>query len=215
MKTKLCSSIPALCVDCRLLPWLSYEGNDDLYPTRYIVQLTRLIKAEFDKLKKGRAMPQQWDNPPDLQIDYTKQYHCLMQTSKGQIEIQLYANAAPNTVNNFVFLANEGFYDGITFHRVITDFMIQGGDPTGSGSGGPGYRFDDEFDGNPHTHQTGSLSMANAGPNTNGSQFFICHGPQPHLDGKHTVFGQVIQGQEVVNAIDQGDSMVKVSITET
>jgi len=137
-----------------------------------------------------------------------------MQTSKGQIEIQLYANAAPNTVNNFVFLANEGFYDGITFHRVITDFMIQGGDPTGSGSGGPGYRFDDEFDGNPHTHQTGSLSMANAGPNTNGSQFFICHGPQPHLDGKHTVFGQVIQGQEVVNAIDQGDSMVKVSITE-
>ena len=136
-----------------------------------------------------------------------------MQTSKGQIEIQLYANAAPNTVNNFVFLANEGFYDGITFHRVITDFMIQGGDPTGSGSGGPGYRFDDEFDGNPHTHQTGSLSMANAGPNTNGSQFFICHGPQPHLDGKHTVFGQVIQGQEVVNAIDQGDSMVKVSIT--
>ena len=138
-----------------------------------------------------------------------------MQTSKGQIEIQLYANAAPNTVNNFVFLANEGFYDGITFHRVITDFMIQGGDPTGSGSGGPGYRFDDEFDGNPHTHQTGSLSMANAGPNTNGSQFFICHGPQPHLDGKHTVFGQVIQGQEVVNAIDQGDSMVKVSITET
>ena len=137
-----------------------------------------------------------------------------MQTSKGQIEIQLYANAAPNTVNNFVFLANEGFYDGITFHRVITDFMIQGGDPTGSGSGGPGYRFDDEFDGNPHTHQTGSLSMANAGPNTNGSQFFICHEPQPHLDGKHTVFGQVIQGQEVVNAIDQGDSMVKVSITE-
>ena len=158
-------------------------------------------------------MPQQWDNPPDLHIDHTKQYHCLMQTSKGQIEIQLYANAAPNTVNNFVFLANEGFYDGITFHRVITDFMIQGGDPTGSGSGGPGYRFDDEFDGNPHTHQTGSLSMANAGPNTNGSQFFICHGPQPHLDGKHTVFGQVIQGQEVVNAIDQGDSMVKVSIT--
>ena len=138
-----------------------------------------------------------------------------MQTSKGQIEIQLYANAAPNTVNNFVFLANEGFYDGITFHRVINNFMIQGGDPTGSGSGGPGYRFDDEFDGNPQTHQTGSLSMANAGPNTNGSQFFICHAPQPHLDGKHTVFGQVIQGQEVVNAIDQGDTIVEVSITES
>ena len=153
--------------------------------------------------------------PPDLHIDYSKRYHCLMQTSKGQIEIQLYANAAPNTVNNFVFLANEGFYDGITFHRVINNFMIQGGDPTGSGSGGPGYRFDDEFDGNPQTHQTGSLSMANAGPNTNGSQFFICHAPQPHLDGKHTVFGQVIQGQEVVNAIDQGDTIVEVSITES
>lgn len=160
-------------------------------------------------------MPQQWDNPPDLQIDHTQQYHCLMQTSKGQIEIQLYANAAPNTVNNFVFLANEGFYDGITFHRVINNFMIQSSDPTGSGSGGPGYRFDDEFDGNPQTHQTGSLSMANAGPNTNGSQFFICHAPQPHLDGKHTVFGQVIQGQEVVNAIDQGDTIVEVSITES
>ena len=139
-------------------------------------------------------MPQQWDSSPDLHIDHTKRYHCLMQTSKGQIEIQLHANAAPNTVNNFVFLANEGFYDGITFHRVINNFMIQGGDPTGSGSGGPGYRFDEGFDGNPHTHQTGPLSMANVGPNTNGSQFFICHAPQPHLDGKHTVFGRVIQG---------------------
>jgi peptidyl-prolyl cis-trans isomerase B (cyclophilin B) len=93
--------------------------------------------------------------------------------------------------------------------------MVQSGDPTGSGSGGPGYRFDDEFDGNPYTHQTGSLSMANAGPNTNGSQFFICHESQPHLDGKHTVFGQVIHGQEIVNSIQQGDSIVKVSIVET
>ena len=149
-------------------------------------------------------MTQKWDNPPDLQIDDTTQYQCLMQTDKGEIKIELYAGSAPNTVNNFVFLSNEGFYDGITFHRVINNFMIQG-DPTGSGSGGPGYRFNDEFDGNPHTHQTGSLSMANAGPNTNGSQFFICHGPQPHLDGKHTVFGQVIQGQDVVDSIQQGD----------
>ena len=147
-------------------------------------------------------MPQQWDNPPDLQIDCTKQYHCLMQTSKGQIEIQLYANAAPNTVNNFVFLANEGFYDGITFHRVITDFMIQGGDPTASGSGGPGYRFDDEFDGNPHTHQTGSLSMANAGPNTNGSQFFITTKKTPWLNRKHTIFGEVVRGYNVVKKIE-------------
>ena len=159
-------------------------------------------------------MTQKWDNPPDLQMDDTTQYQCLMQTDKGEIKIELYAGSAPNTVNNFVFLSNEGFYDGITFHRVINNFMIQGGDPTGSGSGGPGYRFNDEFDGNPHTHQTGSLSMANAGPNTNGSQFFICHGPQPHLDGKHTVFGQVIQGQDVVDSIQQGDHIVSVSIIE-
>jgi len=160
-------------------------------------------------------MTQEWNNPPNLQIDNTKQYQCLMETSKGAIKIELYANTAPNTVNNFIFLTNEGFYDGITFHRVINDFMVQSGDPTGSGSGGPGYRFDDEFDGNPHIHQRGSLSMANAGPNTNGSQFFICHESQPHLDGKHTVFGQVTHGQEIVNSIQQGDNIVKVSITET
>jgi len=160
-------------------------------------------------------MTQKWNNPPDLQIDNTKQYQCLMETSKGVIEIELYASDAPNTVNNFVFLTNEGFYDGITFHRVINDFMIQSGDPTGLGSGGPGYQFDDEFDGNPHIHQRGSLSMANSGPNTNGSQFFICHESQPHLDGKHTVFGQVTHGQEIVNSIQQGDNIVKVSITET
>jgi peptidyl-prolyl cis-trans isomerase B (cyclophilin B) len=148
-----------------------------------------------------------------MQIDSAKSYQCTMETSKGTIHIQLYADAAPNTVNNFVFLANEGFYDGISFHRVISNFMVQGGDPTGSGAGGPGYRFADEFDGNPHTHQAGSLSMANAGPNTNGSQFFICHGPQPHLDGKHTVFGQVTEGQDIVDAIEQGDAMIKVSIS--
>jgi peptidyl-prolyl cis-trans isomerase B (cyclophilin B) len=158
-------------------------------------------------------MSQQWNEPPAMQIDTAKSYRCTIETDKGNIEIELYADAAPNTVNNFVFLANEGFYNGVTFHRVIGDFMIQGGDPTGSGAGGPGYRFADEFDGNPHTHQAGSLSMANAGPNTNGSQFFICHGPQPHLNGRHTVFGQVTSGQDVVDAIAQGDAMVKVTIT--
>jgi len=160
-------------------------------------------------------MSKQWDNPPEMQIETDGNYTVTMETNKGTIEIELYASAAPKTVNNFVFLANEGFYDGITFHRVINDFMVQGGDPTGSGSGGPGYRFEDEFDGNSHRHETGSLSMANAGPNTNGSQFFICHGPQPHLDGKHTVFGKVTSGQDIVDSIAGGDTMVKVTISES
>ncbi|MDP6436263.1 MAG: peptidylprolyl isomerase [Gammaproteobacteria bacterium] len=160
-------------------------------------------------------MSQQWETPPEIQIDVAKSYGCSIETNKGTINIALFADTAPKTVNNFVFLTQQGFYDGVTFHRVINDFMVQGGDPTGSGMGGPGYRFEDEFDGNPHTHEAGSLSMANAGPGTNGSQFFICHGPQPHLDGKHTVFGKVTDGQDVVDAIAQGDTMVKVTITES
>lgn len=157
----------------------------------------------------------QWSNPPSMQIDPKKSYKATVETTRGNIEIQLYPEYAPKTVNNFVFLAREGFYDGITFHRVINDFMVQGGDPTGSGRGGPGYRFEDEFKGNPLTHETGVLSMANAGPNTNGSQFFITHSPQPHLNNRHTVFGKVTKGQDVVNAIRQGDQMTKVTITES
>jgi peptidyl-prolyl cis-trans isomerase B (cyclophilin B) len=160
-------------------------------------------------------MSQQWDNPPDMQIDASKNYTLSLETEKGSIEIDLFASDAPKTVNNFVFLAREGFYDGVAFHRVIDNFMVQGGDPTGSGMGGPGYRFEDEFDGNPNTHEAGSLSMANAGPGTNGSQFFICHGPQPHLDGKHTVFGKVSSGQDVVDLITQGDSLIKVTVNES
>lgn len=137
-----------------------------------------------------------------------------METDKGTIEIELYPHYAPKTVNSFVFLAREGFYDGLVFHRVINNFMIQGGDPTGTGRGGPGYRFEDELLGNPLRHETGALSMANAGPNTNGSQFFITHSPQPHLDGKHTVFGKVVAGQDVVNAIGQGDCIRQVVISE-
>jgi peptidyl-prolyl cis-trans isomerase B (cyclophilin B) len=117
-------------------------------------------------------------------------------------------------VNNFVFLAGEGFYDGVTFHRVIPDFMIQGGDPTGTGRGGPGYRFADELAGNPLRHERGVISMANAGPDTNGSQFFITHLPQPHLDGKHTVFGRVTGGMDVVDAIRQGDTIRSVEVLE-
>ena len=113
-----------------------------------------------------------------------------------------------------MFLAKDGFYDNVLFHRVISDFMIQGGDPTGTGRGGPGYRFQDEFDGNPLTHETGVISMANAGPGTNGSQFFITHAPQPHLNGRHTVFGKVVKGQDVVDSIRQGDTMKRVVVNE-
>ncbi|MDY7032655.1 MAG: peptidylprolyl isomerase [Thermodesulfobacteriota bacterium] len=156
----------------------------------------------------------QWSTPPAMGIDSEKTYYASLETEKGVIKLELYPKHAPQTVNNFVFLMGEGFYDGVSFHRVISDFMIQGGDPTGTGSGGPGYRFPDETKGNPLTHETGVISMANAGPNTNGSQFFITHSPQPHLNGKHTVFGKVVEGQDVVNKIRQGDRIVKVEITE-
>ncbi|MCL4792217.1 MAG: peptidylprolyl isomerase, partial [Gammaproteobacteria bacterium] len=129
-----------------------------------------------------------------MQVETNRTYKAVIETARGNIEIELFPEHAPKTVNNFVFLACEGFYDGVVFHRVIADFMIQGGDPTGSGRGGPGYRFEDEFEGNPLRHERGVISMANAGPGTNGSQFFITHGPQPHLDGRHTVFGKVSKG---------------------
>lgn len=157
----------------------------------------------------------QWSSPPAMQIDPKKTYHATMETNRGTISIEFFPKNAPKTVNNFVFLAKEGFYDGVSFHRVISDFMIQGGDPTGTGRGGPGYKFEDETKGNPLTHDTGVISMANAGPNTNGSQFFITHSPQPHLNGKHTVFGKVVTGQDIVNAIRQGDTIAKVTICES
>ena len=132
-------------------------------------------------------------------------------TSRGPIKIELYPDKAPLTVANFVNLAKRGFYDGLNFHRVIADFMIQGGCPEGSGRGGPGYRFEDETN-NGVKHERGVLSMANAGPNTNGSQFFITHVPTPWLDGKHTVFGKVTEGLDVVDAVKQGDLITKVTI---
>ncbi|MEZ5561703.1 MAG: peptidylprolyl isomerase [Gammaproteobacteria bacterium] len=148
-----------------------------------------------------------------MQVETNRTYKAVIETARGNIEIELFPEHAPKTVNNFVFLARDGFYDGVVFHRVIADFMIQGGDPTGSGRGGPGYRFEDEFEGNPLRHERGVISMANAGPGTNGSQFFITHGPQPHLDGRHTVFGKVSKGLDVVDAIQQGDSMIKVTVS--
>jgi peptidyl-prolyl cis-trans isomerase B (cyclophilin B) len=150
-----------------------------------------------------------------MEIDAKKKYKATIATTRGDIVLELSPEHAPKTVNNFVFLTRQGYYDGVVFHRVINNFMIQGGDPTGTGRGGPGYTFEDETRANPLKHLTGVISMANAGPGTNGSQFFITHSPQPHLDGKHTVFGKVVEGQEVVNAIRQGDKMDKVTVEES
>ncbi len=140
-------------------------------------------------------------------IDPKKKYKATFKTEKGDFVIELFADKAPKTVNNFVFLARDGFYDNTTFHRVIKGFMAQGGDPTGTGRGGPGYKFADEFHASLKHTGAGILSMANAGPNTNGSQFFITYGATPHLDGKHAVFGKVISGMDVVNAIAERDPM--------
>lgn len=145
----------------------------------------------------------QWSTPPEMIIDPDKTYTATFKTDKGDIVCSLYAKKTPRTVNNFVFLAREGFYDNTIFHRVITDFMAQGGDPTGSGTGGPGYKFKDEFDPSLRHNIPGVLSMANAGPNTNGSQFFITHVPTPWLDNKHSVFGQVIKGLDVLLSIPE------------
>jgi len=150
-----------------------------------------------------------------MQIDASRVYRVEMETSKGTITLDLFPEHAPETVNNFMFLAGEGYYEDVSFHRVIPNFMIQGGDPTGTGRGGPGYTFKDEFSGNPLKHQTGVISMANAGPNTNGSQFFITHGPQPHLDGRHTVFGRAVDCQDVVDAIQQGDKILSIKEVES
>jgi cyclophilin family peptidyl-prolyl cis-trans isomerase len=168
-------------------------------------------------------MAKQYSAPPEMVIDPAKRYVATMSTDDGDIVIELFADKAPNTVNNFVFLARDGYYDGTTFHRVIKGFMAQGGDPTGTGRGGPGYQFADEFDRDLRHDGPGVLSMANAGPGTNGSQFFITHEATPHLDGRHTVFGKVVDGLDVVLAIPERDPMrarepglelKKVTITE-
>jgi len=150
-------------------------------------------------------MAKQWTTPPAMQIDPKKKYKAHMETDKGTMVIELFADKTPMTVNNFVFLAREGYYDNVIFHRVIDNFMVQGGDPTGTGRGGPGYKFGDEFDSSLKHDKQGILSMANAGPGTNGSQFFITHGPTPHLNGKHTVFGQVVEGLDVLMSIPARD----------
>jgi peptidyl-prolyl cis-trans isomerase B (cyclophilin B) len=159
---------------------------------------------------KGKFMAsetKQWSKPPEMEIDPKKKYTATFSTDKGDIVLELFADKVPATVNNFVFLARQGFYDNTIFHRVIANFMAQGGDPTGTGRGGPGYRFKDEFNQSLRHDKPGILSMANAGPNTNGSQFFITHVPTPWLDNKHSVFGEVISGMDVLLSIPERDPM--------
>jgi peptidyl-prolyl cis-trans isomerase B (cyclophilin B) len=153
----------------------------------------------MDNLKKAR--------------DFTVK-KAIIEMDKGKVVIELFAKEAPKTVANFEKLINEGFYNGLSFHRVIRGFVAQGGCPEGNGSGGPGYTIPCETKGNPHKHERGSLSMAHRGPNTGGSQFFIVYEPQPHLDGMHTVFGKVIEGMDVVDQVQQGDKMNAVTIIE-
>lgn len=161
-------------------------------------------------------MAKKYTGYPAVVIDPKKKYTAVFNTSKGTINVTLFADRAPKTVNNFVFLANDGFYDGLNFHRVLSNFMIQGGCPEGSGTGGPGYKWDDEASSLAIPHEKGSLSMANAGRNTNGSQFFITHIATDWLNGKHAVFGKVLSDadQKVVDAIRQGDTITSVKIVE-
>jgi peptidyl-prolyl cis-trans isomerase B (cyclophilin B) len=176
------------------------------------LNLTGVIKMPSQESSANTPDPKSLKSPIPIVIDFNKKYTATIKTAKGDIVLELYAKDAPVTVNNFVSLAKKGFYNGLTFHRIIPGFMAQGGDPTGNGTGGPGYKFQDEF--SQRTHVTGSLSMANSGPNTNGSQFFICYAPQPHLNGKHTVFGQCTSGMDVLNKLVNGDKMIEVVITE-
>ena len=152
-------------------------------------------------------MAKKWNTPPGMEIDPKKKYTAHLETDKGEMIIELLADKTPKTVNNFVFLARQGFYDDIIFHRVIANFMAQGGDPTGTGTGGPGYKFEDEFHPGLKHDKPGVLSMANAGPGSNGSQFFITHVSTPWLDNKHSIFGQIKEGMDVLMSIPPRDPM--------
>lgn len=147
----------------------------------------------------------QWDTPPEMNIDPEKKYNAVFATDLGEFKIELFADKVPITVNNFVFLAKSEYYNGTIFHRVIENFMVQGGDPTGTGTGSPGYRFEDEFHPDLKHEKRGTLSMANSGPGTNGSQFFITHNATSHLDNKHTVFGKLVEGEDIFMSIPARD----------
>jgi peptidylprolyl isomerase len=195
----------------------------------YALALVLLAAAAgllFSLLRPKPAAPGelQWSEPPAMTIDVNKHYTATLHLDKGDIVIELLPQAAPITVNNFVFLARQGFYDGVTFHRVLSGFMAQSGDPTGTGSGGPGYTFQDEFSPGLQFDAPGVVAMANSGPNSNGSQFFITYAPEPHLTGVHTIFGRVTAGMDVAekltlrdpeaNPLEQGDVINSVTIDE-
>ena len=168
-----------------------------------------------DSPRKDSPMARKsYSSAPAMTIDAKKKFTATFDTTAGKIVVDLFADRAPTTVNNFVTLAKDGFYDGLTFHRVIADFMVQGGDPEGTGRGGPGYKWNDEKSALAIKHEVGSLAMANAGPNTNGSQFYITHIATDWLNGKHAVFGKVREGQDVVDKVKQGDKVTKLTITE-
>lgn len=172
--------------------------------------------------EEGEAL--QWSAPPPMEIDPSKSYEAVFTTEAGEFRVRLFPEQAPLTVNNFVFLARQGYFDNTTFHRVLAGFMAQGGDPTGTGAGGPGYTFADEFDPNLQFDRPGLLAMANRGANTNGGQFFITYAPTPHLNGLHTIFGEVIAGADVLEALTPrdpqanpdypGDTLLSVEILE-
>ncbi len=177
------------------------------------VLVTLLSASCGSQAPEPAPKPKTYSAPPPMLIDTSKQYTAIIETEKGNLVLELFAKDVPITVNNFVFLAGEGFYDGTTFHRVIPDFMAQGGDPTGTGRGNPGYYFADEF--SQHTHVAGALSMANSGPDTNGCQFFITYTSQHQLDGKHSVFAQLIEGMEVLEKLTNGDTIKRIVIKES
>lgn len=155
----------------------------------------------------GGVLVTQYYKAPPVSIDPTAKYSAVIRTNKGDMEFELFAEQSPVTVNNFIFLANDGFYDNMIFHRVIPNFMIQGGDPTGTGMHGPGYKFQDELAASLIFNEPGKLAMANSGPNTNGSQFFVTTVPTPHLNGLHTIFGRLTQGQQVADTISMVDTI--------
>lgn len=212
--------LPLLTVVAILLTACAPTGGSAITPA----PTTGLVFAPTATNPAAAPKNLQWPAPPPMTIDPTKIYLATFKTAKGDIKVQLFADKAPITVNNFVFLAREGYYDNTTFHRVLQDFMAQGGDPTGTGSGGPGYQFEDEFHPDLTFSEAGLLAMANAGPGTNGSQFFITFVPTPHLNFAHTIFGKVVEGQAVAlaltlrdpgaNPTTPGDTLLTVSIEE-
>lgn len=204
MDKKLVALISILILVVGAIVYQSRTDNTSLPPQTDTEKITlpegNSAPAEKNTQQKGGETHMKFNTAPKMEIDTAKKYTAVIKTNKGDMTIDLFAKESPITVNNFVFLAKKGFYDGVIFHRVIKDFMIQGGDPTGTGMGDPGYKFEDEmndfvFD------SAGILAMANSGPNTNGSQFFITHAATPWLTGKHTIFGKISKGTDVLNAI--------------